>query len=95
MKKIAIFILFLFTISQAVPTAQSLFSVDNIMLVDYAEEHKKSKEDGKENKESQDFFTKYDSLISLDLNSLRRPCLPEYILSAPSFGKLTPPPNFG
>lgn len=94
MKKIAIFILLLFTINLALPTAQSLLVGDKIMLVDYAEEHKSSKEDLKEKKESKDFITGYNTPISLDINSFSRPCLTKDILPSPCVDKLTPPPNF-
>lgn len=94
MKKIAIIILFLFTISHALPTAQSLLDGNTIMLVDYTEEHKSSKEDLNEKKEYKEYITHNRNYIGLQLNSLKRLCFSEYILPAPSVDKLTPPPNF-
>jgi len=94
MKRIAIFILLLFTLSQSLPTAKSLLEGNTIMLVDYTEEHKNAKEDLKEKKDYKEYITHYRNFIGFNCTNLNRLHFSEYILPAPAVDKLTPPPNF-
>jgi hypothetical protein len=94
MKKIAFFILFVFTLVQAVPAIQSLFNVNNGIVFNIDEEKGDEKNEPNEKKEK-----KYNSIYSLFVKAISAKAkitihLAEKIYLSPCLEKLTPPPNF-
>lgn len=91
MKKIAFFILILFTVVQTIPTIQSLWEPDQAIVLDITEEKKIDKDDTKSVKE---FISVHSINLDLGVKSLTQMHLPENIMPSPCMDKLTPPPNF-
>lgn len=92
MKKIAFFILFLFTVVQILPTIQSIWGNDQAIVLDISEEKKTDKDDSKSNKEFISFY--YSINLNLSVKLLTQIHLAESIMPSPCFEKLTPPPDF-
>ena len=94
MKKIALFILFVFTIVQVVPALQSVIKLDNGLVFNVGEEKGGEKTDTNEKKEKKDYsspslFVKAESIkASVTFH------LAEKIYPSPCLEKLIPPPNF-
>ena len=94
MKKIALFILFVFTLVQVVPAMQSLFNRDNGLVFNVDEEKTGEKTDTNEKKEKKDYSS---LLFGLEtVSSKTNACfhLAEKIQPSPCLENLTPPPNF-
>ncbi len=94
MKKIAIFILFVFALVQVVPAMQSLFKQNNGLIFTVDEEKGGEKTDNNEKKEKKDY-----SSLSLVVKVVSaKTCamfhLVEKIHISPCLENLTPPPNF-
>lgn len=94
MKKIAIFILFVFTLVQVVPAMQSLFKLNNGLVFNIDEEKTGEKTDTNEKKEKKDY-----SSLSLIVKVLPTKAYVSFhhverIHPSPCLEKLTPPPNF-
>lgn len=94
MKKIAIFILFVFTLVQVVPALQSLFKVNSGIVFTMDEEKSDEKTETNEKKEKKDY-----SSLSLLVKAASAKVnisfhLAEKIFTSPCLEKLTPPPNF-
>jgi hypothetical protein len=94
MKKIAIFILFVFALVQVVPAMQSLFKQNNGLIFTVDEEKGGEKTDNNEKKEKKDY-----SSLSLVVKLVSaKTCaafhLAEKIHTSPCLENLTPPPNF-
>jgi hypothetical protein len=91
MKKIAFFILILFTVVQTLPTIQSIWGNEQAIVQDISEEKKTDKDDKKSTKE---FISFYNSNQDLTVKLLTQIHLAESIMPSPCFEKLTPPPDF-
>ncbi len=91
MKKIAFFILLLFTVVQTLPTIQSIWGNEQAIVLDISEEKKTDKDDKKSFKE---FISLYNINLDLTVKSLTQIHLAESIMPSPCFEKLTPPPDF-
>ena len=91
MKKIAFFILILFTVVQTIPTLQSLWGMDQVIVLNISEEKKVDKDDTKSVKE---FISGHSTNLHLAVKYLTHIHLAEKIMPSPCFDKLTPPPNF-
>lgn len=91
MKKIALFILILFTAVQILPAFQSISGTDQAIVLDITEEKKIDKENSKSIKE---FISVYSLNPGLAVKFLTQIHLSERIMPSPCFDKLTPPPNF-
>lgn len=94
MKKIAIFIFFVFTLVQVVPVMQSLFTPDYGLVFNVDEEKAGEKTDINEKKEKKDY-----SFISTVVKVVTAKSFISYhpaekIHPAPCLEHLTPPPNF-
>ena len=94
MKKIALFILFLFATVQVIPGLQAIFS-DQICSVIFNMDEEKNGEktvdaSQKFKKEYTDYY-QLSAMLSLRLQTAFH--LTEQILPAPSLERLTPPPN--
>jgi hypothetical protein len=95
MKKIAIFILFVFTLVQVVPTVQSLFKLNNTGLVFNIDEEKSGeKADTNEKKEKKDYSSLLFVLEAVLAKTNACFHLAEKIQPSPFLENLTPPPNF-
>jgi hypothetical protein len=94
MKKIAIFILFVFTLVQVVPTMQSLFKLNTGLVFNIDEEKGGEKADNNEKKEKKDYSSL--SFVLEVVSAKTNACfhLAEKILPSPCLENLTPPPNF-
>lgn len=91
MKKIAFFILLLFTVVQTLPTIQSVLSSDQVIVLDITEEKKIDK---KETKSVKEFISVCNINLHLDLKFHTQIHPAESIMPSPCMDKLTPPPNF-
>jgi hypothetical protein len=91
MKKIAFFILILFTVVNTLPTLQSIWGNEQAIVLDLSEEKKTDKDDKKSTKE---FLTFYNINQNLTVKLLTQIHLAESIMPSPCFEKLTPPPDF-
>lgn len=91
MKKSAFFILFLFTMAQALPTIKSLWGNEKAITLNITEEKKADKEEKKAGKEYVNIFAIAGKLLST-LNT--QITTNDRILPAPSFQIPTPPPDF-
>lgn len=94
MKKIALFILFVFALIQVVPAMQSIIKLDNGLVFNVDEEKGSEKTDSNEKKEKKDYsspslFVKVESIKTCVAFHLS-----EKIYLSPCLEKLTPPPNF-
>lgn len=92
MKKIAFFILILFTVVQVLPTIQSIWGNAQAIVLDISEEKKTDKDDSKSNKEFISFY--YSINLDLSVKLLTQIQLAESIMPLPCFEKFTPPPDF-
>ena len=91
MKKIAFFLLILFTVLQTLPDIQSIWGYDHTLVLDISDEKKKNKDDTESNK---DYLSFYSINLDLSVKLLTQIHQVESILPSPCFGKLTPPPDF-
>jgi flagellar basal body-associated protein FliL len=91
MKKIAFFILILFTVVQILPTVQSIWGNGQAIVLDISEEKKTDKDDKKSTKE---FISYFNISQNLTVNLLTQIHLAESIMPSPCFEKHTPPPDF-
>jgi hypothetical protein len=91
MKKIAFFILILFTVVQTLPTIHTLLGSDMAIVLDITEEKKVDKDDKKSVKE---FIPAHSTNLDFAVKYLTQIHLAEKIMPSPCFDKLTPPPNF-
>ncbi len=91
MKKIAFFILILFTVVQVLPTIQSIWGNDQAIVLNISEEKKTDKDDLKSHKE---FLSFYNINLDLSVKLLTQIHLAESIMPSPCFEKFTPPPDF-
>ena len=94
MKKIAFFILFIFTLLQVVSAIHTLTKQNNVLVFNIDEEKSGEKTDANEKKEKKDY-----SSLSLFVKAVSTKAsvslhLAEKIYPYPCLEKLTPPPNF-
>jgi len=94
MKRIAILILFIFSLLQVVPAMQSLFNQENGIVFNIDEEKGDEKTEPNEKKEKKD-----NSIHSLFVKAISAKTkitihLAEKIHPYPCLDKFTPPPNF-
>jgi hypothetical protein len=94
MKKIAIFILFVFTLVQVVPAIQSLLKSNNGLVFNIDEEKNGEKTDANENKEKKDYSSHSLFIKAISAKASVSFHLAEKIYTSPCLEKLTPPPNF-
>ena len=94
MKKIALFILFVFTLVQVVPAMQSLCKLDNELVFNLGEEKGGEKTDTKEKKENKDYSPLELASKIIGIKTFIAFHIAEKIHSSPCLEKLTPPPNF-
>jgi hypothetical protein len=94
MKKIAIFILFVFTMVQAGPAIQSLFNLDNGIVFNIDEEKGDEKTESNEKKEKKDNSIHYLFVKAISAKTKITIHLAEKIHPYPCLDKFTPPPNF-
>jgi hypothetical protein len=94
MKKIAFFILILFTAVQTVPAIQSFCNESKALIFNVDEEKNTDKTCADETKEKKEFPGNHflSIVLSLKLNTAFH--LAENILAPPCLEKNTPPPNF-
>lgn len=93
MKKIALFILFLFAAVQTIPAVQSFFNESKALIFNVDEEKNGNKTASDEIKEKKE-YPAYDSLSANFTNKLATAIhLAEAILPFPCMEKFTPPPN--
>ena len=94
MKKIALFILFVFTIVQVVPALQSVIKLDNGLVFNVGEEKGGEKTDTNEKKEKKDYSSPSLFVKVVSIKASVAFHLSEKIYLSPCLEKLTPPPNF-
>lgn len=94
MKKIAIFILFVFTLVQVVPAMQSLFKTNNGIIFNIDEEKSDEKTETNEKKEKKFNSSHFFLVKAVSANANTSFHLAEKIHPFPCLEKLTPPPNF-
>lgn len=94
MKKVAFFILFVFTLLQVVPAMQSLLKPDNGLVFNVDEEKTSEKIDTNEKKGKADYSSLSFGIeaASVQINACFH--LTEKIQPSPCLENLTPPPNF-
>ena len=94
MKKISIFILFIFALVQVAPAIQSFCKLDNGFVFNIDEEKGGEKTDTNEKKEKKDYSS---SSLLIKVVSIKASVsfhLSEKIYPSPCLEKLSPPPNF-
>ncbi len=94
MKKIAVFILFVFTFVQVVPAMQSLIKLNNGLVFNVDAEKGVEKTDTNEKKEKKDYSSLAPVVKVVAVKTFAAFHLAEKIHPSPCLEKLTPPPNF-
>jgi len=94
MKKIAIFILLIFTLVQAAPALQTVFNLENGLVFSLDEENNGDCGEIKEKKEKKDYSAILPVIKLTEDLFLSSFQLTETIHPSPCLENLTPPPNF-
>lgn len=94
MKKIAIFILFIFTLVQVAPALQSLFQNSNSIIFTVHEEKSSETTESEEKKEKKEFSSLSLLVKAVSAKTTVAFHLAEKLHPSPCLEKLTPPPDF-